>query len=332
MHTHQACGSRGGIGLGTKVLRPAALRPWAAGTPSSIVGGMRDVSTTPGTPGAVVVGVDGSESSARALDWAADEAALESRPLVVAHAVDESAARATAWSGVTWVLPTPVAELDAAATEIVAAAVERARSRHPGLEVVAAPAHADVRRHLLDLSRTASLLVLGSRGRGPLSSAALGSVSAHLARHAECPLVVCRPGHPGMVHEGVVVLCDGTDTSPPVVEEAFRVAALRELPVTVVRCVADDGVVEPTRLSLEADLAPVRERHPGVASRAAVHVGDVVRVLREQPRPADLLVLGRHPMTGPRTGALRRIGHVTATAVLEHVESPVLVVPQELSA
>lgn len=290
---------------------------------------MAGVSSTPVPAGAVVVGVDGSDAAMRALDWAAEQAVLESRPLVVSHVRDDGAVRPAAWGGVTWVLPTSSWPLTASPDRVVEAAVSRARSHHPGLEVVdSGAADVDVRRHLVELSRSASLLVLGSRGRGAVTSAALGSVSAHLARHARCPLVVCRPGHPGVVHDGVVVLCDGTDTSVPVVEAAFRQAELRGLPVTVVRCVEHEEDLEPARRSLEADLDPVRDRHPGVASRATTQVGDVVHVLREQPRPADLVVLGRHPLTG----VVRHLGHVTATAVLEHVDSPVLVVPQELSA
>ena len=57
---------------------------------------------------------------------------------------------------------------------------------------------------LIQLSSTAHLLVLGSRGRGPVRSHLLGSVGLAVVRHAACPVVVHRPGdHPGLVHRGV---------------------------------------------------------------------------------------------------------------------------------
>jgi nucleotide-binding universal stress UspA family protein len=66
--------------------------------------------------------------------------------------------------------------------------------------------------------------VLGSRGRGPLLSHLPGSVGVHVVRHATCPGVVHRPGHPGQVRHGVVVAVDATEeealehaTSPVVV-------------------------------------------------------------------------------------------------------------------
>ena len=187
-------------------------------------------------PPAVLVGVDGTESSLHAADWAAEHADLEGLPLVVVHAVDDTAVEASAWSGVVWVLPTPLERLMEAGHQVVTEAADRVSRRHPGLAVHPHVVHGDVRRTLVALSHEASMVVLGSRGRGPVASAALGSVGAHLARHASSPTVITRPGHPGRVHDGVVVLCDGTPTSVPVVSRAIEIAGERGLPVCVVRC------------------------------------------------------------------------------------------------
>jgi nucleotide-binding universal stress UspA family protein len=273
---------------------------------------------------AVVVGVDGTESSVHAADWAAEHAHLEGLPLVVLHAVDDSAVEATAWAGVTWVLPTPLDRLLTTARQLVQETTDHVAHRHPDLAVHPLAVHGEVRRILVEVSREASMLVLGSRGRGPVGSAVLGSVGAHVTRHSHCPVVVCRPGHPGRVHDGVVVLCDGTPTSVPVVARAIEMAGQRGLPVTVLRCVHDDHAAGSALSSLEDDLVPLRARFPGVPVRAEIRAGEPDHALAARPRPADLVVVGRHPLDSIG----RHLGHVNATRVIEHVESPVLVVPQ----
>ncbi|GAA1477661.1 universal stress protein [Nocardioides aestuarii] len=287
--------------------------------------GTTSTTSSPEVPrAAVVVGVDGTDSSLHAAEWAAEHADLEGLPLVVVHTVDDTAVEATAWSGVVWVLPTPFERLMATGRLIVEEATDRISRRHPDLAVHPHVVHGDVRRTLVDLSRDASMVVLGSRGRGTVGSAVLGSVGAHVTRHASSPVVITRPGHPGRVHDGVVVLCDGTPTSVPVVARAIEIAAERGLGVTVVRCVPHSALHDEVLAALEDDLAPLRGRAPGVPVHAAVRVGDPADTLAAWPRPPDLVVVGRHPVDS----LVRHLTHVNATRVLEHAESPVLVVPQ----
>jgi nucleotide-binding universal stress UspA family protein len=281
--------------------------------------------TTPITPGSVVVGVDGTEQALRAVDWAAEQASLEGRPLVVVHVVSDTELQATAWAGVTWVVTSTVEEVMAVARNLTDQAAARARSHHPDLVVECHTARADVRRELLELSTSAAMLVLGSRGRGTVSSALLGSVGAHLARYAGCPLVICRPGHPGRVRDGVVVAADGTPGSLPVLEHAFRQASLRRLPLTVVHClgVADDQAEE--RRVLAESLAGFGEKFPDVHVETRLEAGLVEDVLTGRGgRTHDLVVVGRHPVD--TLG--RRMSHPNATAVLEHTDATVAVVPQ----
>lgn len=311
----------------TNVLTGPGQAALPAGRGRDDAGGMdMTTGTAPaGVPArAVVVGVDGTESSLHAADWAAEHAHLEGLPLVVVHVVDDSAVEATAWAGVTWVLPTPLDRLLASAGQVVQAAIDHVAARHPALEVHAHPVHGDVRHTLVSLSREASMVVLGSRGRGPLGSAVLGSVGAHVTRHAHCSVVVCRPGHPGRVHDGVLAVSDGTPSGEPIMLRSFEVAAERGLPLTVLRCVATATEAPLAHTALEQELAPLRARFPGLPVRAEVFAGDLDDALAARPRPADLVVVGRHPVDS----LVRHLGHVNATRVLEHVESPVLVVPQ----
>lgn len=276
------------------------------------------------TPGSVVVGIDGTEQSLRAVDWAAEQASLEARPLMVVHVVSDTELQATAWAGVTWVVTSTVEQVMAAARDLTDEAAARARLHHPDLPVETRTVRADVRQELLELSRSAALLVLGSRGRGAVTSALLGSVGAHLARYAGCPVVICRPGHPGRVRDGVVVAVDGTRGSLPVIEHAFRQASLRRLPLTVVHClgVADDQVEE--RRVLAESLAGFGEKFPDVHAESRLEAGLVEDVLTGSGRMHDLVVVGRHPVD--TLG--RRMSHPTATAVLEHTDATVAVVPQ----
>jgi nucleotide-binding universal stress UspA family protein len=144
--------------------------------------------------GPVVVGVDGSPGSEPALTYAADEAARRGRPLAVVHAW---------WIDAVRHVGDTFAEADvesrAAATDLVAAAAERARQMHPGLAVEQRLEHSLNPEHtLVAASRDAVLVVVGSRGRGGFTGLLLGSVSQALIHHAECPVVIAHPhGHRG---------------------------------------------------------------------------------------------------------------------------------------
>lgn len=272
--------------------------------------------------GAVVVGVDGSTSSDRALTWAATQAVLEGRPLLVVHVVSESALEASAWAGVTWLLPTPNARLLADAEALVAGAADAARRAHPALVVHTHVVRGDVRRELLALSRDADLLVLGSHGRGTVGSAVLGSVGARLARFAECPLVVVRPGRAGLVRDGVLLAADGTSASLPVVRHGFQQASYHRLPLTVVH--AGGGTPDDDARLLSESLAGFGEDFPDVRVTSRVEERLLDAVTGRRARPFDLVVVGRHPIDTPR----RRLSHPTATLVLEHADCPVAVVPE----
>lgn len=270
------------------------------------------------------MGVDGTDSAAHALTWAASQAVLEGRPLLVVHVANESALEASAWAGATWVLPTSNTELLARGESLVATAAATAAEAQPSLEVRTLVVRADVRRELVSLSRDAALLVLGSRGRGPVGSAVLGSVSAQVARHAACPLVVVRPGNPGLVRDGVLLAADGTAGSLPVVEHGFRQAAYHRLPLTVVHGSGGHPSEADTRILAES-LAGFREQFPDVRVTSRVEEGLLDAVTGRRSRPFDLVVVGRHPVDTPQ----RRLTHPTATLVLEHADCPVVVVPQE---
>ena len=144
----------------------------------------------------IVVGVDGSDASVEALRWAADEARLRFAPLVAIYA----------WS---FIPPQPIgdpgmlampagdlagqlgAESDAARAALEATVAE-ALGSEPGLDVEQRLVEGDAGDALVDESRSAELLVVGSHGRSGLKAALQGSVSRHVISHAACPVVVVK--------------------------------------------------------------------------------------------------------------------------------------------
>ena len=134
----------------------------------------------------IVAGFDGSESSRRALLWAADEARGRDARLDVVHA---------------WHVPYPVAA-PVAGYPVVADALE-STARSDIDEALAAPDLGDLPvpatpvvvqgpagPAILDAAEGADLIVLGTRGLGTVASAVLGSVTHHVVHHATRPVVV----------------------------------------------------------------------------------------------------------------------------------------------
>jgi nucleotide-binding universal stress UspA family protein len=137
----------------------------------------------------IVVGVDGSSNSERALDWAlAHAAALDTSLKVIAvHEVAKSY-----WGDIPVVGPAdqPIADkLQRAAEEMTQRAVGRLGDvKAPSVQVRALSGF--VVKELIDASHDADMLVIGSRGRSGLSRLVLGSVGHELVERAKCPVVL----------------------------------------------------------------------------------------------------------------------------------------------
>jgi len=146
----------------------------------------------PGPQAPVVVGVDGSPASDAAIDEACDLAARSAAQLKVVAAYQVPV---TGWVGVSpWLDVYPEEELvDAAegtAKAVLARARERIRRNHPHLAVEFSAVRERPADALAERSRTAGVVVVGSRGRGGFRSLILGSVSRGLVHVAESPVLV----------------------------------------------------------------------------------------------------------------------------------------------
>jgi|HubBroStandDraft_5_1064220.scaffolds.fasta_scaffold183221_2 nucleotide-binding universal stress UspA family protein len=141
----------------------------------------------------IVVGVDGSPHARRALDWAMREAAAHHADLTV---LTVNPVMASPWSGNPLANPgqaEEVAAIRAAATEAVAKSASDLGDAQPASVTVTAVSGFPVRA-LIDASREADVLVIGSRGAGGFEALLMGSISSQVSHHAACPLVIVPSG------------------------------------------------------------------------------------------------------------------------------------------
>ncbi|NEB74248.1 universal stress protein [Streptomyces sp. SID14478] len=282
----------------------------------------------------VVVGVDGSRSSLRAINWAADEAELHEVPLRVVHA--------SLWqryeTGVETEDPDPFGD-----RRLIDEALSWARAQHPGVKVLYEVLPEEPRAALLREARSARLLVLGSRGRGSIPELLLGSVSLGVAARANCPVVVLRGRQDNRVpapgRNPVLVGVAHSPETSTAVQFAQTEALLRKAPLTAIRawhCPPHETIdhpllsVEPARLyeRRAAAMLGSATRHvpDGVDIRRVTVEGTARRVLLDASYGGGLLVVGarrRHGQVGLQLG---RVGH----ALLHHAACPVVIVPEQV--
>jgi nucleotide-binding universal stress UspA family protein len=135
----------------------------------------------------IVVGVDGSTSSLRALQWASTEARLRGAKLEVVHAWPHPSAGAFYGFGMVDE-ENLVPELRRAAHDVVDKVLQAADLQ--GVDVETKTVEGPAQRALVNAARDAEMLVVGSRGRDGLAGVLLGSVSHYCANHADCPTVI----------------------------------------------------------------------------------------------------------------------------------------------
>jgi nucleotide-binding universal stress UspA family protein len=141
----------------------------------------------------IIVGVDGSGHSYRALEWAVNEAAVRHAPLTVVT-VEQAV---TGFWGPPALYPGGAEDLAEHARKMAQDETDAALGKLPA---EARPPEVTVRavtgipaEELLGMSRDATMIVVGSRGAGGFKKLLLGSVSTAVAHHARCPVVIIPP-------------------------------------------------------------------------------------------------------------------------------------------
>ena len=145
-----------------------------------------------GDGGLVVVGVDGSEESVAALRWAADYAKAAGatvQALIAWHYPDVAGAAPVGHA------PPPIRhETEDRIRATLDQAVRQVYPDPAGAGVQTRLAYGHPSKALVEASKGASLLVVGSRGQGAFTGMLLGSVSMHCVTSASCPVTVVRQG------------------------------------------------------------------------------------------------------------------------------------------
>ncbi|AHH18315.1 putative universal stress protein [Nocardia nova SH22a] len=281
----------------------------------------------------IVVATDGSAVSCHAVAWAAVDAAAHGCPLHVLASV----AFQGAYGPVPYVTAEAVAQMQDDGDRVVDEAVRIA-------EQATAPGAVEISREvsfdpiipcLIARSRNARTVVVGSRGRGTLRRALLGSVSSAIIHHAHCPVAVVRATSntdPVGARMPVLVGADGSADSARALAIAFEEAELRGVGLIAVRCWSDseedelltsawDRVRDKEQALLEEELAGYRERHPGVTVRSAVFRAEPARTLLAESDHAQLVVVGsrgRGGFTGMLLGS-------TSAAMAQSVDCPIII-------
>lgn len=278
----------------------------------------------------VLVAVDGSDDSMRAVEWAVSEARRREVPLGLVHVVPHLLHEDDA---------PPIADQRARVDRVLQAARQQA-AHAPAVPTEIRrlePLGFEIGPALVDGTRPGDTLVVGARGHGRVTGLVLGSVSQFAVRHASGTVVVVRQ----QADEAATRTVVGLDDSP---------AAQRALDWAMQRAAASGGGVtalrtwrgsalhgaanvlplpvdaawqqEKERDALEADLTPWRDKYPDVQLLGEAVPGHPGHLLAVAAQHAALVVVGSRGR-GPLAGTL--LGSVSQ-AVLHHAHCPVAVV------
>jgi nucleotide-binding universal stress UspA family protein len=282
----------------------------------------------------VLVGVDGSPESDAALRWAAEEAVMRRCPVTLMHVVAPII--------VTWPIESVVMSYSEWQEENAKYVVEQAEetfrdaldsSWTPPIRVQLR--HDGIVTELTRASDSAQLLVIGSRGLGPVGGALLGAVSRALLQHAKCPVVVTKEGVPRKPDRTLPILLgvDGSPASEAAIAFAFAEASRRHVELVALHAWSDVAVFPILGLDwhkheqegheiLAERLAGWQEQYPDVHVRRRIVCDKPARWLLDEAKQAQLVVVGSRGRGGIASMLLGSV----STAVAESATTPVAVV------
>ncbi|MGW5228797.1 universal stress protein [Nocardia niigatensis] len=282
----------------------------------------------------VIVAADGSAVSYQAVAWAALEAARHGSRL---HIVTSICAP---------VGPPPNTVLDASdmawleldgervvgeATHIASEALSG-----EGVEMSSEVTEEPIISRLIELSRDARMVVLGSRGLGALRRGLLGSVASAVTHHAHCPVAVIHTtaaADPVSARQPVLVGVDGSPNSVAALQLAFEEASLRKTGLTALHAWSDvsgpylpmsgwETIEEQERATFAEEMAGYAERYPDVPIRRILVKDRPVRSMLDESEHSQLVVVGSHG----RGGFAGMLLGSTSNALLHSVDCPIVIV------
>ncbi|GLW98492.1 universal stress protein [Microtetraspora sp. NBRC 16547] len=280
----------------------------------------------------IVVGVDGSQVSLEAAEWAGREAALRGAPVRIVHVTPQ-------WAYHVPLAPQPSRwspERAEAVEELLQRAANQVRAGHPDVRVTTEILDGGAGETLVANAEGAQLLVVGNRGRGGFAELLLGSVSRYVASRAPCPVVIVREPHEqrrGEIVAGITGLAD----QDAVLEFAFREAELRGAVLRVLHAWTHPTSTGPgDMLPIVYDVEAVGQEEETLLAEAVAgwresrpDVRLVQQVVREHPAKALIEASAKHDLTivGAHGGGRSLLGlGFVAHAVVHHARGPVAVV------
>ena len=235
---------------------------------------------------AVVVGIDGSQAAIRAAQWAVDEATSREIPLRLVHTIPDN------------VEPAPMAavgnvqmevEYGETALRTASAAVE---ATGKPVKVETDVVRGDPAKILIDESRSAAMICIGSVGIGRFARALLGSTATEVAEAAHCPVAIIRsqPSRPQPDSPLIVAAVSDAPGSEHVVELAIHEARLRHAPILVVSTLRAD-TADMRYHELDRRVERWGRDHPGVEIYAASTRAEIADFLADMDKTIQLAVI-----------------------------------------
>ncbi|HET7667018.1 MAG TPA: universal stress protein [Mycobacterium sp.] len=282
----------------------------------------------------ILVAVDGSPESDAAVRWAAQEAELRDLPITAVHVVVPVV--------VSWPVRSMQVEFNEWQEDNARTVIEHAlrmlrssRAEADEDSIGTKVLHGYAVPALVDASKDAQMIVVGSRGMGAFGRAVLGSVSSGLAHHARCPVAIIHRDEAQSIDKTSPVLLgiDGSPASEKATAFAFEEASRRGVELVALHAWSDVGVFPIVGMDwhkfedegheiLGERLAGWQEQFPDVVVRRRIVCDRPARWLIDESKQAQLVVVGSRGRGG-FAGLL--LGSVS-TAVAESAKAPVIVV------
>ena len=268
----------------------------------------------------ILVGVDGSKDSLRAVRYAMNEALASGADLWVVHVVDDTDTVSGLWE----LVLTPEKLRLAGEAKIAEALDLLSTEGFPADRVTSDVLIGRPRVVLADLSDKADLMVVGRRSLTGLERMFVGSTSVAVVVHAGCPVIVISAASTPHKTGGLRTVAVAVSTWPideSALEWGASEAMLRQARLRVVHVVPETLGIEgadfvaAATTDLNHQLSPLRGKHPDLDVELEVLLGDPVDALVGVSREVDLLILGVHHDRAALGGSIR--------GVLAHAHCPV---------
>lgn len=285
-----------------------------------------------GDPGAIVVGIDGSDSAQMAARWAAAVAVRMGATLRLVHAmpsmghIPSEAAALYRVTAMTYHSDNADRLLGAARDVVLAA--------HPELDIDIVASSEPVDEALVTASKNARFVVLGSVDVSPVGAMLLGSATLSITAHAHCPVIAWRGDDRAPSAAPIVVGLDETPAAAAALEAALELATSIEAAVRVVHTWTfasyphdADGLPDweqldaQTRRRIDAIVERARQDYPGPVVTTLWESAGPSRALLDHLDDAQLVAVGNRG----RSALTAAVMGSTSLNMLHHSKIPVMV-------